>query len=297
MEGIQLLEFPDLIKKNLKVKEIKSLIKEKEGIKEENLIFQLVPGYSQSFNDNEDVWEQYEIHFYDITNYQAYLERDIGKKRVYLDLNKKVEELKQDVFEQTKFNKDRIEFYLDNKILSNDRILKNENLFKKKLSIRISKKLNDFIYVKINSEIKKVQTDLYNTVLELLQQFQEEPIITESSLDIKYDAFYKNEQLNYSDFLIDLGINGDKNGDLIELKIRNKYPIFVLDLTRKKFTISVQKSDTVALVKLLFYYVSEIPPDQQRIVYAGKQLEDSKTLDEYGIGDHSTLHLVLRVRG
>ena len=297
MEGIQLLEFPDLIKKNMKVKEIKSLIKEKEGIKEENLIFQLVPGYSQSFNDNEDVWEQYEIHFYDITNYQAYLERDIGKKRVYLDLNKKVEELKQDVFEQTKFNKDRIEFYLDNKILANDRILKNENLFNKKLSIRISKKLNDFIYVKINSEIKKVQTDLYNTVLELLQQFQEEPIITESSLDIKYDAFYKNEQLYYSDFLYDLGINGNKNGDLIELKIRNKYPIFVLDLTRKKFTISVQKSDTVALVKLLFYYISEIPPDQQRIVYAGKQLEDSKALDEYGIGDHSTLHLVLRVRG
>ena len=80
MKGIQLLEFPDLIKKNLKVKEIKSLIKEKEGIKEENLIFQLVPGYSQSFNDNEDVWEQYEIRFYDITNYEAYLERDIGKK-------------------------------------------------------------------------------------------------------------------------------------------------------------------------------------------------------------------------
>lgn len=295
MQSFYISTFPELLK-NPDMKEVKAMIKNKTGIKEEDQRYQITFNY---YGDGSNFFDNAKLNIYDNSKYRAKLVRHSYFQDFILELHEGAgtnQQVSQKIFEQTNVPIERLKFISDEFDSSYYHTEENYdvNSFRDKISlIKITKELNDIINIKYpNGEIKEIKTDLFNTGLELLEELQNNKI--QQSSDIKYLLVHNNKNLFLEDLLINQGI---KNGDLIEITNTGMIHFSIKNLTGKTIKIETPPNISVKLLKYFILIKEGYPISEQRLVFDGKQLENSKSIAEYGIQNESTLTLVLSLRG
>ena len=107
---------------------------------------------------------------------------------------------------------------------------------------------------------------------------------------------FGGKQLEDERSLSDYNIQKESTVHLV-LRLRGGMQVFVRTLTGKTMTVDVQHTDSIAKIKQRITEKEGIPATEQRLIFAGKNLEDGRTVADYNIQKESTLHLVLRLRG